>query len=139
MINDSELKELIYNADIKEQLFEHVRQHGKIRLPRGCDSKEEIEQYFDEIHKLYTRKNKENNDLAVYAILQSDLSIIAREMIVDYVKSHTTIPAHRYQDTMDRIYDSLHIVTPDDVIAKIPWSEWKNCLLNCRTISKIDR
>lgn len=124
-MTNQEIRDAIINANIKEPLFEYIRKAGKAPIYKPGMNKEDVEEWLDKAHALYINDGKEHNDLAVFSITRMELNVIARELIISQLKEHLTIPAHRYQDTMDRINDALQEITPDEVIARIPWREWK--------------
>lgn len=124
-MTNQEIREAIINADIKAPLFEYVRKSGKVPINKPGMTKEEVENWLDEIHDFYIKDGKEHNDMAVFAITRLNLHIIARDFIMDYLKHYLTIPAHRQEDTWDRIDDALQEITPDEVVARIPWRDWK--------------
>ena len=129
IITNQEIREAIINADVKAPLFEYVRKSGKVPINKSGMTKEEVENWLDEIHDFYIKDGKEHNDMAVFAITRLNLHIIARDFIMDYLKDHLTIPAHRQEDTWDRIDDALQEITPDEVVARIPWRDWKELLV----------
>ena len=124
-MTNQELREAIINADIQAPLFEYVRKSGKVPINKPGMTKEEVGKGSDEIKDGYSKDGKEHNDMTVFAITRLNLHIIARDFIMDYLKDHLTIPAHRKEDTWDRIDDALQEITPDEVVARIPWRDWK--------------